>query len=158
MVKKASRYEALFCKSVRQTNPRMINHKNDMKAPANKKRKSAWSRASPNFFKSSMEITTARATRLTITPGRMRFQLFLVEEIAILLLPNAQHRQKSLLGNFHIPNHLHALLTAFLLFQQFLLTRDITSITLGEHILAHGFNIGARDDTTGSLSLNGHQE
>jgi hypothetical protein len=39
-----------------------------------------------------MEKTTAKATTLTIKPGRMRFQLFLVEEIVILLLPNAQYR------------------------------------------------------------------
>jgi hypothetical protein len=60
-----------------------------VKIPASIKRKSAWSNACQNFFKSSKEKTTTKATALTIKPGRMRFQLFLIEEIAILLLPNA---------------------------------------------------------------------
>jgi hypothetical protein len=35
-----------------------------------------------------MEKTTAKAATLMIKPGRMRFQLFFDEEIAILLLPD----------------------------------------------------------------------
>ena len=93
-----------------------------------------------------------------IRPGRMRFQLFLVEAIVILLLPNAQDRQESFLGDFNIPDHLHALLAALLLFQQLLLAGDIAAIALGQHVLAHGFDIGARDHPPGGISLDGHDE
>jgi hypothetical protein len=70
----------------------MISQSNEAPTPSNIKRKSAWSNTWVNFLKSSIEITTAMATTLTIKPGRMRFQLFLVEELVILLLPNAQYR------------------------------------------------------------------
>lgn len=122
--------------NVRQTKPLTIKKSRADRKPARKKRRSALSNAWPNLRRSIMEKTTTNAMTLTSRPGRIRSQLFLFKEVAILLLPDAQYRQEGLLGDFHVPYHLHAFLTALLFLQQLLLARDITPITLGKHILA----------------------
>jgi hypothetical protein len=45
-----------------------------------------------------------------------------------------------------------------LLFEQFLFAGHVAAITFGEHVLARGFNIGARDHTSARRGLDGHIE
>gem|GEM_PF-4756508 len=47
------------------------------------------------------------------------------------------HLHKHITRNTNSPHHLHLLLTFLLLLKQFLLTRDISSITLSDHVFTH---------------------
>src|SRR5688572_17749837 len=67
-----------------------------------------------------------------------------------------QHGHEGFLWNFHVTHHLEALLALLLFLKQFLLAGDITAITFGEHILACGLDVGARDDPSAGSGLNSH--
>ena len=54
--------------------------------------------------------------------------------------------------------HLHALLTGLLLFEQLALTGDIAAVALGEHVLAQGANVLAGDDARTDCGLNWNLE
>src|SRR4030088_722335 len=49
-----------------------------------------------------------------------------------------QHCQERFLRHFHITNLAHAFLAFFLFLQQFSFTADITTVTFGGNIFAHG--------------------
>ena len=56
----------------------------------------------------------------------------------VLLVVNLQNGKEGFLRNFHAAHLLHALLAGFLLFEQFLLTRDIANVALRQHVVAEG--------------------
>ena len=49
-----------------------------------------------------------------------------------------KHSHEGGLGHFDIADLAHALLALLLLLQQLALTGDVTSVALGQHVLAHG--------------------
>ena len=57
-------------------------------------------------------------------------------------------RHEGLLGDFDASEVLHALLALFLLLEEFALARDVTAVTLGEHVLATGLHGLASDDAS----------
>src|SRR5688572_11459832 len=72
--------------------------------------------------------------------------------------PHLQHGQKRLLRNVDLPDPLHALLPFFLLLEQLALTRDISPIALGEHVLAKRLDGLTRNDSASDCSLDRHLE
>ena len=70
------------------------------------------------------------------------------------VLIELQDSKEGFLRHFNIAYLFHSLLTAFLLFQQFALTADVTTIALGCHVLAHLLHRLAGNDlgTDGSLT------
>ena len=65
------------------------------------------------------------------TPGKSYFP-------KVSLLVQFENGHEGTLGNIDIAHGLHAFFTSFLFFQQFSLTRNITTITLGGHVFPHG--------------------
>src|SRR5699024_2192717 len=63
-----------------------------------------------------------------------------------------------LLGHFDATDHLHALLALLLLLEQLALAADVTAVALGEHILADGADVLARDDARADRGLDRHFE
>ena len=53
-----------------------------------------------------------------------------------LLVAELQDRHKRFLWDFNIAHRLHALRAFLLLFEELALSRDISSVTLGNHIFA----------------------
>jgi len=60
------------------------------------------------------------------------------------------------LGDIHLPNRLHALLTFLLLLEEFALTGDVAAVALGGHVLAHGADVFAGYDLAADSSLDGN--
>jgi hypothetical protein len=52
------------------------------------------------------------------------------------ILADLKYRQKGFLGNVDLTDALHPLFAFFLLFQELALTADVSSVALGDHILA----------------------
>ena len=69
-----------------------------------------------------------------------------------------QHGQERFLGNIHAANALHAFFAFFLFFKQLAFTRDVSAITLCQHILAHRGDGFARDHAAADGSLDRHFE
>src|SRR5690606_33181947 len=63
-----------------------------------------------------------------------------------LLVPNLQHRQERLLRNLDGADALHPLLAFLLLLEQLALTRDVTAVTLRQHVLAQRLHRFASHD------------
>ena len=59
------------------------------------------------------------------------------------------------MGDIHLPNRLHAFLSLFLLLEELTLAGDITAITLGGDVLAHGTDVLAGDDLAADSRLDG---
>ena len=74
----------------------------------------------------------------------------------VLLVVNLQNGKEGFLRNFHAAHLLHALLAGFLLFEQFLLTRDIATVALRQHVLAQGLHVFSGDDIGSNSCLNRH--
>src|SRR5712672_2525540 len=74
------------------------------------------------------------------------------------LLADLQNGQKRLLRDLNLPDLLHAFLAGFLFLEQLALARDVAAVTLGEHVLAHRFDAGARDDVGADRRLHGDVE
>src|SRR5690554_5558481 len=71
-----------------------------------------------------------------------------------LFILDLKYCQESFLRDFDVTHLLHAFFSCFLPFKQFLFTRNIATITLGQHILTQGLDVFARDDfgTNGGLN------
>src|ERR1700722_1244099 len=69
------------------------------------------------------------------------------------LLADLQNGQKSLLRDFHLADLLHALFAGLLLLEQLALARDVAAVALGQHVLAHRLDAGARDDMAADRRL-----
>ena len=59
-----------------------------------------------------------------------------------------EHGEEGLLRNLDVTDLLHALLTLLLLLEELALTRHVTTVTLGRHVLAHLLHRLAGDDLT----------
>src|SRR5512146_2568778 len=57
-----------------------------------------------------------------------------------------QYRKERLLRDLNRADLLHSLLALFLLFEQFLLSRDVPAVALGENVLAQRLYVFARDN------------
>src|SRR5271170_233192 len=77
---------------------------------------------------------------------------------SIRLLADLQDGQESLLRNFDLTHLLHALLARLLLLEQLAFARDVAAVALGEHVLAHPLDAGARDDMAADRRLHGDVE
>ena len=64
----------------------------------------------------------------------------------VLLVVNLQNGKEGFLRNFHAAHLLHALLAGFLLFEQLLLTRDIATVALRQHVLSQSLHVFAGND------------
>ena len=62
-----------------------------------------------------------------------------------LLRADGQNAHEGFLGDFDAADGLHALLTFFLLFEQFALTRDVAAVALGQNVLSHRGELLRRD-------------
>ena len=67
---------------------------------------------------------------------------------------NLQNREKRFLRYLNLPQLLHALLSFFLLFEQLLLSRYVTTITLCGDIFSERFDRLPRDNLAAYSSLN----
>ena len=57
--------------------------------------------------------------------------------MALVVVTQLEHRHKRLGRDLHRAQLAHSLFALLLLFQQLLLTRDVTAVALGKHVLAH---------------------
>ena len=86
----------------------------------------------------------------------LRLSLFI---IFTKVLVHLEHCKECRLGHLHITNLAHTFLTLLLLLQQLTLTADITTITLGSHILTHlthslsGNNLCTNGRLNGNIKL-----
>src|SRR6185437_12548054 len=79
--------------------------------------------------------------------------------LAVLALDLARERgDEGLLRNLDAADHLHSLLALLLLLQQLALTGDVTAVALGEHVLADGADVLARDNPRSDRRLDRHLE
>src|SRR5688572_26349134 len=69
-----------------------------------------------------------------------------------------QHGQEGLLRDLHPANLLHPLLALLLLLEELLLAGGVAAVALGQHVLAHRLDRGARDDLGADRGLDGHVE
>src|SRR6185437_7117552 len=81
-------------------------------------------------------------------------------QAAASLVPSVhlQHRQERLLRNLHRSHLLHPLLSFLLLLQQFALPRDVSTVALGQHVLAQRLDRGPRDHLRADGRLDDHLE
>src|ERR1700677_3969347 len=70
------------------------------------------------------------------------------------LLFELERRHEGLLGNLHATEVLHPLLAFFLFFEQFALTRDVTAVTLSQHVLTTRLHRLAGHDSSADGRLN----
>gem|GEM_PF-4717710 len=70
----------------------------------------------------------------------LAFSYSLIVPLSYSLSLPLDHFHKHIPRDTHFPHHFHLLFSLLLLLQQFLLTRNISSITLRYHILAHRRN------------------
>ena len=75
-----------------------------------------------------------------------------------ILFVELQHREESFRRYLHRAELAHLLLAFLLLFEQLLLTRDVTAVALGKHVLAHGLDCLARNDLAADGRLYRHLE
>src|SRR5687768_17286726 len=83
--------------------------------------------------------------------GGMPCRLFLV-------FADLQHRQERFLRYFHASHPFHAPLALFLLLEQLALAGDVSTIALGQYVLAERFHAFACDHTVADRGLDGHLE
>jgi hypothetical protein len=69
-----------------------------------------------------------------------------------------EYGQKGGLRQHHLTHHFHALFPFFLLFQQFALAGNVSTVALGGYILAKGRYGGAGDDIAADGALDGDFE
>src|SRR3712207_6914720 len=69
-----------------------------------------------------------------------------------------ERRDEGFLGDLDPPHHLHPLLALLLLLEQLALAGDVTAVALGEHVLADGADVLARDDARADGGLDRHLE
>ncbi len=74
------------------------------------------------------------------------------------IVAERKHGEERLLRHFDRADALHALLSFFLLFEEFAFAGDVTAVALGEHVLAHGFHGGSADNLSADGSLDGDVE
>src|ERR1700692_4497555 len=74
------------------------------------------------------------------------------------LLADLQNGQKRLLRDFNLSDLFHAFLAGFLLLEQLAFARDVAAVALGEHVLAHRLDAGARNDVGADRRLYGDVE
>src|SRR6516165_3737375 len=75
-----------------------------------------------------------------------------------LFFANFKNGEEGLLRNIDFADALHALFTFLLLLEQLAFARDITTVTLGDYIFAHGSDRLARDDLGTNGGLDGDLE
>ena len=66
-----------------------------------------------------------------------------------------QNLDEGFLGNIHLPDRLHPLLTLFLLLEELALAGDVASVALGGHVLAHGTDTLPGHDLAANGGLDG---
>ena len=78
--------------------------------------------------------------------------------MCLLIAVQLKHSHEGFRRHLHRAQVAHLFLTFLLLFQQLLLTGNITAVALSQHVLTHGLHRLAGDDTTANGSLNRHFE